>query len=184
MQMESERREKVIWWLFASAIAALCLILGILQYSWISEVSIAERERMQASLRSSLQRLSRDFNSELSAALLALRPDGPPGDESKREAEYSKIYERWKESSPHRQLLKRMALAIPHGSDTEYQAQCGNGGGKEPPYDFFPPLRVHLHLLYYAAQSRIRLWLVSAGKLQVNYLVKNVKRTTRSPIIG
>ena len=117
--MESERREKVIWWLFASAIAALCLILGILQYNWISEVSIAERERMQASLRSSLQRLSRDFNGELSATLLALRPDGPPGDESKREAEYSKIYERWKESSPHRQLLKRMALAIPHGSDTD-----------------------------------------------------------------
>jgi signal transduction histidine kinase len=118
MEMESERRAKRVWWLFASAIAALCLVLGLLQYSWISEVSIAERERMQASLRGSLQRLSRDFNSELSTSLAALRPDGPAGDDASRESEYLARYERWKETSPHTRLVKRLALAVPHGEDT------------------------------------------------------------------
>ena len=112
--MDSERRQKRIWWLFALAIAASCLGLGILQYNWIGEVSIAERERMQASLRGSLQRLARDFNGDLSTAIAGIHPEGPAPDEASREAEYLAQYERWKETSPqHQQLFKRIGLAVP-----------------------------------------------------------------------
>lgn len=117
MEMESERRAKSMWWLFAFSIVALCLVLGVLQYSWISEVSIAERERMQASLRGNLQRLSREFNTEIVSTVSGLRPEGPtPDDAADRQAEYLARYERWKETSAHTRLVKRMALAIPNRS--------------------------------------------------------------------
>jgi signal transduction histidine kinase len=120
MEMESERRQKRTWWLFALAIAASCLGLGVLQYNWIGEVSIAERDRMQASLRGSLQRLGRDFNGELSAAIAGLHPSGPSPDDVNRTGEYLKQYELWKETAPQQQQwFKRIALAVPNGDDAE-----------------------------------------------------------------
>ncbi len=119
MEMDSERRQNRIWWLFAGAVAALCLVLGILQYRWIGEVSQAERERMQSSLRTSLQRLSQDFNGDLSAAVAALHPRGAEPEEEGREAEYLALYQRWKESSPHQQLFRRLALGVPGPDDVE-----------------------------------------------------------------
>ena len=112
--MHPEQRQKRIWWLFASAIAVSCVVLGVLQYAWIGEVSIAERERMQASLHGSLQRLSRDFNGELSSAIAALHPVRSAEEGEDREALYLARYERWKETSPHHpNLFKRIALAVP-----------------------------------------------------------------------
>ena len=119
MEMDSERRQNRIWWLFASAVAALCLVLGVLQYRWIGEVSQAERERMQSGLRASLQRLGQDFNSDLSAAAAALHPRGAEPEEEGREAEYLALYNRWRESSPHAQLFQRLALAVPGSDDVE-----------------------------------------------------------------
>ena len=119
MEMDSERRQNRIWWLFAGAVAALCLVLGVLQYRWIGEVSQAERERMQSSLRTSLQRLSQDFNGDLSAAAAALHPRGAEPDEEGREFEYLALYNRWKESSPHHQIFRRLALAVPGSGDVE-----------------------------------------------------------------
>ena len=119
MEMDSERRQKWIWWLIAGAVAALCLVLGVLQYRWIGEVSQAERERMQGSLRSSLLRLSQDFNGELVAAASALHPRSSEPSEEGREAEYLALYRRWKESAPHHLLFKRLALAVPAKDDVE-----------------------------------------------------------------
>ena len=119
MEMDSERRENRVWWLFAGSLAALCLVLGALQYSWIGEVSQAERQRMQTSLAASLQRLSRDFNGELSTATSALHPRGMASGEVTRETEYLALYERWKDSTPHQQLFRRLALAVPAGEDLE-----------------------------------------------------------------
>jgi signal transduction histidine kinase len=132
MEMESERREKRIWWLFAFAIAALCIVLGTLQYKWIGEVSVAERERMQASLRASLQRLSRDFNGELSAALAGLMPSGPAPEDGNREAEYLARWERWKDASPHQQLFKRIALAVPDGEAIDLRMLDPGAGVFQP----------------------------------------------------
>ena len=117
--MDSERRQNRVWWLFAGAVAALCLVLGVLQYRWIGEVSQAERERMQGSLRTSLQRLSQDFNGELAAAVAALHPRTAEPNEAGRQEEYLALYHRWKESAPHHQMFKRLALAVPGPDDVE-----------------------------------------------------------------
>ena len=120
MEMQSERRQKRVWWLFAFAIAASCILIGFLQYTWIGEVSIAERERMQASLRGSLQQLSRDFNADLATAVSALYPSAPPPEDISREEEYLALFENWKESSPHHpHLFRQIALGVPNGEDVD-----------------------------------------------------------------
>jgi signal transduction histidine kinase len=67
-------------WLFLGALFVLCGVLGVLQYRWIGEVSVAARERMHGSLQASLNRVSQDFNSEISSATRALMPAGSPAD--------------------------------------------------------------------------------------------------------
>src|SRR5437016_7745760 len=67
-------------WLFLGALFVLCGVLGVLQYRWIGEVSVAARERMRGSLQASLNRVSQDFNSEISSAARALLPPGSPSE--------------------------------------------------------------------------------------------------------
>jgi signal transduction histidine kinase len=62
------------------ALFVLCGVLGVLQYRWIGEVSIAARERMRGSLQASLNRVSQDFNTEISTAARSMLPVGSPAD--------------------------------------------------------------------------------------------------------
>src|SRR5258705_220059 len=74
MDVERNRRQALLSWLFVAVLVALCAALGILQYRWIGEASRAEGDRMRAGLETRLQRLSRDFNTEIAAACSALTP--------------------------------------------------------------------------------------------------------------
>lgn len=103
-------------WLFMGALAALTAVLGVLQYGWIDEVSHAERERLQAALHTSLLRLSRDFNNELTAAASALIPNDLAPDEASRERQFAARYEQWKDSSRQNRLFRRISLAVPEGN--------------------------------------------------------------------
>lgn len=112
MEMATDRR----WWWFAGVVLVLCLALGALQFRAIGALSVAERERMQASLRGSLQRLSRDFNAELATAGAAvLAPSDAPETSPEREHAYYSRYMRWKESTQHGALFSRVAIAVPEG---------------------------------------------------------------------
>src|ERR1022692_2573853 len=74
MSLEKNRRRAVLSWLFVSALLVLCGVLGVLQYRWIGEVSVAARERLRGSLEASLNRFSREFNSEVATATRELVP--------------------------------------------------------------------------------------------------------------
>ncbi len=55
-------------WLIWSLVAAMLVLLpllAVLQYRWLGEVSAAERERMQANLKTSAERFCSDFDREL-----------------------------------------------------------------------------------------------------------------------
>ena len=64
-------------WPVLVAVAGLGLlpVLAALQYRWIGQVSEAERERMQAGLGGMAARFSRDFNSEVTRALIPPRTE-------------------------------------------------------------------------------------------------------------
>lgn len=114
--MNRNPRRAWLSWLVLGVLLALCGVLGVLQYRWIGEVTQAERERLRASLQASLSGLSRDFNSELTAACAALLPSRLPPDEAEKEEDYAARYLRWKASARHDQLFRSVALVVPQGS--------------------------------------------------------------------
>jgi len=103
-------------WLFVGALFALCGVLGILQYRWIGEVSVASRERLRGSLQESLNRFSRDFDAELTAACKALMSSQTQGGVEGTEAAYAARYQQWKKTSRRSAIFSHIALAVPQGN--------------------------------------------------------------------
>lgn len=99
--------------LFVGALFVLCGVLGFLQYRWTGEVSLAARDRLRASLQSSLFRLSQDFNSEIAAAYRAIVPSNQNFGAENAELEIAARFNDWKRVSRHRQLFRTIALAVP-----------------------------------------------------------------------
>ncbi|HWR54077.1 MAG TPA: HAMP domain-containing sensor histidine kinase [Bryobacteraceae bacterium] len=108
------RRRALFSWLVVGALILLLGVLGFLQYRWIGEVSVAARERLKGSLQVSLNRLSQDFNSEITAACRALWPNEPPDDPEAVEAEIASRFEQWKQSHPHASIFSKVAIASAH----------------------------------------------------------------------
>ena len=51
--------------------------LAWMQYQWLGQLSQAERERMQRTLRTAAAQFAVEFDSELSKALIGLQVEGP-----------------------------------------------------------------------------------------------------------
>lgn len=102
-------RQRWRGWLQIGAMVALCGVLGALQYRWIGEVSVAERERLQASLQSGLNRLSQDFNEEISLLCRAIMRGG--------DGEYLSRLAAWEESGRHIGMLRSAFVARPEKGD-------------------------------------------------------------------
>jgi signal transduction histidine kinase len=113
MTMENVRRRTLMSWASAGFLAVLCLALAVLQYRWIGEISRAEEIRLRAGLRESLDRLSRDFNSEITTLFAELSAPASLIQQEGREEAYGSRFGSWRENARHPELLKAEALAIP-----------------------------------------------------------------------
>lgn len=118
MHLRKNQRGAILSWLFIGALFTLCGILGVLQYRWIGEVSVADRERLRQSLHGDLNRLSEDLNSEIVAASRALLPVSTANFDG---TELVTRYGQWKKWSRHAQLFGSIALAIPKDGKLELQ---------------------------------------------------------------
>ena len=107
MNVDPNQRRAVLSWLFVGTLLVLCGVLGVLQYRWIGEVSLAARDRLHGSLQASLDRLSGDFNSEIATACRALVPASPS------EAEFAARYQQWKRTARDGQIFGAIAIAQP-----------------------------------------------------------------------
>src|SRR5664279_701768 len=113
MSNGKNRRRAALSWLFVAGLFVLCGVLGVLQYRWIGEVSVAARDRLRGSLQASLNRLSLDFNTEIATACRALLPaDSGPGSAA-AEAEVLARYAQWKKTARRGQMFRHIALAEP-----------------------------------------------------------------------
>ncbi len=115
MEKNKNQRFTVISWLYAGTVVILTAVLAVLQYRWIGEVSLAERERLKATLQTSLQRLSQDFNGEITGVCSALVTAGQAGTEAEREEAYIVNYSQWRDSNRHSHLIRGVALAVRRG---------------------------------------------------------------------
>lgn len=92
---------------FVVALLGLLATLATLQYRWLGQVSVGERERMRASLVTGADRFSQDFNREITRAFLVfqLSPQTPDRDLSLALAER---YDLWRKSAPNPGLVKEL----------------------------------------------------------------------------
>jgi signal transduction histidine kinase len=111
MEMEDIRQRAWRAWASAGLLAVLCAVLAVLQSGLISEVSLAERDRLREQLQSGLIRLSADLNDRVAAACAGLMPDPGQFGQGGPETAYANQYRRWKET--HEPLFRRISLAVP-----------------------------------------------------------------------
>jgi len=107
------KRQVALSSMFIGAMVVLCGILGLLQYRWIGEVSVAARERLRGALEAALDRISHDFDSEIAAACQAIAPDNPSRDELQLEADIAARFARWKRSGRQSAMFSRIAIVSP-----------------------------------------------------------------------
>jgi len=93
-------------WLFVGAVAVLLGLLGLLQYRWIGEVSLAERATMRNKLDQGLRGISQAFDAEIASAATALLPSGTASGVTGEE--FTRRYLAWKNSSANQRLLRRV----------------------------------------------------------------------------
>ncbi len=98
-------------WSVVGLLILLCGVLALLQNRWLDELARAEKDRLHQELQNQLNRLSRDFNTELTDACIGLLPAASLVDKLGREKAYSAQYWQWKES--HDRVFQRIALAVP-----------------------------------------------------------------------
>ena len=110
-----------------AVLLAALLVLAVLQYRWIGQVSTANRDRLQQGLRSAVARFSDDFNGELERLVQVIV--GGPGDLDAR-------IELWSEVAQHPGILKRVWRSDAEDLPEELQplgrslaAEVGGGRG-------------------------------------------------------
>ncbi len=83
--------------------------LAWMQYQWLGQLSEAERERMQRTLRTAAAQFATDFDTELSRTLISLQVDGATIRDQNWTA-YAERYARWANSSPEPRLVRDVWL--------------------------------------------------------------------------
>ena len=99
-----------VWYAGMCAALATLIPLAWMQYRLINQMSDAENERMHVHLNSAVQRLSRDFESEVGriSRVLMTGPSVPPEMDSE---ELSSRYIRWRETDSNHQIVRDLYIA-------------------------------------------------------------------------
>src|SRR6188508_2104179 len=86
--------------------------LAWMQYQWLGQLSTAERERMQRTLRTAASQFATEFDSELSRTLVSLQVDGPTIRDQNWTA-YAQRYTAWANSVNEPRLVRDLWLVDP-----------------------------------------------------------------------
>jgi two-component system, OmpR family, phosphate regulon sensor histidine kinase PhoR len=120
--------------LVAGLLAALSL-LATLQNRWITQLSDAERERLQATLETAAERFCDDFDRELTRASQTLRAaDGTQDVEL--EAELATRLARWRSSAPVPGLVGELLVVTRHGRGLVTLARFDERTGRLAPAEW------------------------------------------------
>ena len=96
-----------------SILVALVMLLvpalAWMQYRWLGQLSEAERERMQRTLRTAAAQFATEFDTELSRTLVSLQVDGA-GIRDQNWTAYAERYSRWATGAPEPRLVRDVWL--------------------------------------------------------------------------
>ena len=83
--------------------------LAWMQYQWLGQISTAERDRMQRTLRTAAAQFANEFDSELSRTLISLQVDGAVMRDQNWSA-YAQSYSKWASSAAEPRLVREIWL--------------------------------------------------------------------------
>jgi hypothetical protein len=83
--------------------------LAWMQYQWLGQLSTAERERMQRTLRTAAAQFATEFDTEMSRTLVSLQVDAP-GLRDQNWAAYAQRYSLWATSATEPRLVRDVWL--------------------------------------------------------------------------
>lgn len=102
-----------------SRVSAVTILVGIvmllvpalawMQYQWLGQLSTAERERMQRTLRTAAAQFATEFDTEMSRTLVSLQVEGPMLRDQNWSA-YAQRYTQWANSSSEPHIVKDVLL--------------------------------------------------------------------------
>jgi signal transduction histidine kinase len=95
--------------LVTCALLVLLPALAVLQYRWLGQVSVAERERMQRNLRNAAAQFRDAFDTEIARALIMLQV-GPTTAQNGSSEQYSDRYDTWLNTASHPQFVSAIYL--------------------------------------------------------------------------
>lgn len=93
----------------ATALLGLIVLLAVLQYRWLGQISEAERAQRRATLAAGAAEFAQDFDREITRAYLLFQTDTPLGsrlDDTELAARFSTRYDRWQATARFPRLLK------------------------------------------------------------------------------
>lgn len=106
--------------LLAAALVVLLGVLAALQYRWLGQVSEAERERMQATLRAGAARFGEDFDREIGRVYFNLKLDANAWGGRDGEA-YNARFDGWRATTQYTELV--CDVFVVDGSDVHMPPQ-------------------------------------------------------------
>jgi signal transduction histidine kinase len=117
-----KRDSSLSWLILIMALIGLLGLLAALQYSWLGQVGVADRERRVRALQSSAERFGEDFDRELARAFVVFQLDseaalrGDAGDLAAR-------YVNWQSIAPYPQLVGEIYFVTGQGSVVSSQVK-------------------------------------------------------------
>ncbi len=93
----------------AGLVMLLVPALAYMQYQWLGQLSTAERERMQRTLRTAAAQFAMEFDTELSRALAGLQVDGPTIHDENWTG-YAQRHSAWTNSATEPRLVREVLL--------------------------------------------------------------------------
>jgi signal transduction histidine kinase len=119
MHMEHIGRKALGSWATVGFLAALCVVLAVLQFRWLGEIGEADKVRLRGALRESLDRVSREFNRTLTETASALVPEREAFFDQTRDEAYLAAYRAWMEQAQEPGIVKRVGIAVPDKNGIE-----------------------------------------------------------------
>jgi len=92
----------------AAALLGLILLLAVLQYRWLGQISEAERAQRRATLAAGASEFAQDFDREITRAYLLFQADvpiEPPVDDAALAGRFAARYDRWQATARFPRLL-------------------------------------------------------------------------------
>ena len=94
-------------------LALALIVLAVVQYRWIGQLTVSDRERMQANLEVSVRQFRQEFNRELLGLGGAFRPDFQVVVDQNWEI-YAERWDVWRQTSPYASLLSQVFVWHPN----------------------------------------------------------------------